>query len=108
MNWRTILMSLLAFGGTAPLKGSTVDELIRQMTLEEKIDYIGGHNSFYIRSIERLGVPEIKMSDGPLGVRNYGPTTAYPATIALAASWNCQLAERFGLSLGKDARARGV
>jgi beta-glucosidase len=48
------------------------------------------------------------MSDGPLGVHDYGPTTAYPAGIALAASWDVDLARRVGEMMGKDARARGV
>ena len=48
------------------------------------------------------------MSDGPIGVHDYGLTTAYPAGIALAASWDMELAQRFGTSMGKDARARGV
>jgi beta-glucosidase len=52
--------------------------------------------------------PALKISDGPMGVHDYGLTTAYPAGIALAASWDPQLAERFGDSMGKDARARGV
>jgi beta-glucosidase len=78
------------------------------MTLEEKIDYIGGLNQFYIRAIPRLGVPELKMADGPLGVRNYGPSTAYPAGINTAASWDTDLANRIGGTMGKDARARGV
>lgn len=85
-----------------------VEEILSQMTLQEKLDYIGGYKGFYIRGIERLGLPEIKMSDGPLGVRNYGPTTAYPAPIELAASWNRDLAKQFGISMGRDARAFGV
>jgi len=85
-----------------------VDALLSQMTLEEKIDYIGGINDFYIRAIPRLGVPALRMSDGPLGVHDYGLTTAYPAGIALAASWDADLALRVGASMGKDARARGV
>lgn len=48
------------------------------------------------------------MSDGPMGVHDYGLTTAYPAGIALAASWDVDLAHRFGIAMGKDARARGV
>jgi beta-glucosidase len=48
------------------------------------------------------------MSDGPLGVRNYGDAPAYPGTIALAASWDTELAGAFGASVGSDARARGV
>jgi len=85
-----------------------VDSILSRMTLEEKIDYIGGYQDFYIRPMERLGLPAIKMSDGPVGMRNYGPTTAYPATIALAATWNPSLAAAFGTAIGRDARARGV
>ncbi len=85
-----------------------VDSLLHQMTLEEKIDYIGGVNDFYIRALPRLNLPALRMSDGPLGVHDYGPTTAYPAGIALAASWDAGLARRVGVSMGHDARARGV
>jgi len=85
-----------------------VDALLVKMTLDEKITLIGGVNDFYIRPIERLGIPALRMSDGPLGVHDYGPTTAYPAGIALAASWDTALAERVGTMMGKDARARGV
>jgi beta-glucosidase len=87
---------------------SRVDALLSKMTLDEKITLIGGLNDSYIRPIERLGIPALRMSDGPLGVHNYGPTTAYPATIALAASWDTELAMRVGKMMGKDARARGV
>ncbi len=85
-----------------------VDSILSKMTLEEKIDYIGGYNEFYIRAIPRLGVPEMKMADGPMGVRNYGPSTAYPAGIAMAASWDTNLVNRIGMMMGKDSRARGV
>ena len=63
-----------------------VTDLLSKMTLEEKLDYIGGFNYFYIRGISRLGLPEIKMTDGPVGTRNDGRTTAYPATVLAAAS----------------------
>jgi beta-glucosidase len=85
-----------------------VDSILGKMTLEEKITIIGGINDFFTRPIPRLGIPALKMSDGPMGVHDYGLTTAYPAGIALAASWDTELAERFGTSMGKDARARGV
>lgn len=85
-----------------------VEGILRQMTLEEKIDMIGGYNEFYIRGYERLGVPQLKMADGPIGVRNYGPSTAYAGGIGLAASWDTQLANRVGAMIGKEARARGV
>jgi beta-glucosidase len=85
-----------------------VENLLSQMTLPEKIDYIGGTNSFYIRGIQRLGIPPIKMSDGPMGTRNDGPTTCYPAGIALAATWDTEMAGKIGEALGRDCRARGV
>jgi beta-glucosidase len=85
-----------------------VDALLAKMTLDEKLTLIGGINDFYIQGIPRLGLPALRMSDGPLGVHDYGATTAYPAAIALAASWDTDLARRVGESMGKDARARGV
>jgi beta-glucosidase len=85
-----------------------VDSILGKMTTDEKLEIIGGINDFYTRPIPRLGVPSLRMSDGPMGVHDYGLTTAYPAGIALAASWDVDLAERFGASMGKDARARGV
>jgi len=85
-----------------------VQALLSKMTPEEKITLIGGINDFYTRAIPRLGLPALRMSDGPMGVHDYGETTAYPAGIALAASWDADLARRVGISMGEDARARGV
>jgi beta-glucosidase len=85
-----------------------VDDLLAKMTLDEKLNYIGGTNDFDIRAIERLGVPAIKMSDGPMGSRNDGPTTCYPAGISLAATWDREMAQKIGVGLGRDCRARGV
>lgn len=85
-----------------------VESILQKMTLEEKIDYIGGFQDFYIRPIPRLGIPAIKMSDGPIGLRNDGPATTLAGGIALAATWDPELVERAGAVLGDDARARGV
>lgn len=85
-----------------------VDSILSQMTTDEKIEIIGGINDFYTRPIARLGIPSLKMSDGPMGVHDYGLSTAYAAGIALAASWDMDLAHRVGAAMGKDARARGV
>ncbi len=87
---------------------SRAEELLSRMTLAEKLDYIGGDRFFYIRPIPRLGIPEIKMSDGPVGCRTWGPTIAYPAAIGLAATFDLALAERVGRSIARDCRARGV
>jgi beta-glucosidase len=85
-----------------------VEDLLSHMTREEKIDMIGGYDDFFIRPNARLGIPAIKMADGPLGVRNYGKATALPAGIALAATWNPELMNAVGHAVGKEARARGV
>ncbi len=92
---------------SAPVE-QRVDDLLSRMTLEDKIDMLGGYNDYYIRPNERLGIPLIKMSDGPLGVRNYGDATAFPAAIAFAASWNSELMRDFGGAVGKEARSKGV
>ena len=85
-----------------------VSSLLAEMTLDEKLDYIGGVDAFYIRGIERLGLPKIKMSDGPVGVRTYGKAVAYPASILSAATWDTSLVRQLGSALGKDSKARGV
>jgi len=79
------------------------------MTLEEKIDYIGG-TGFAIRAMPNLHLPAFEMSDGPLGVRSNSryPSTVYAAGIGLAATWNRNLAERVGEGIARDARARGI
>ena len=79
------------------------------MSPEQKIDYIGG-TGFAVRAIPELGVPPLEMSDGPFGVRSNErfPSTTYAMGIGLAASWDIDLAERIGASIGKDARARGI
>lgn len=85
-----------------------VEKLIGQMTLEEKVDFIGGTKGFYIRGIDRLGIPEIRMADGPVGVRNPGPSTAFPASITLAASFDKELARKVGDAIGCEARSKNV
>ena len=85
-----------------------VDDLLIKMTLDEKIDMLGGYEDFYIRPNTRLGIPAIKMSDGPLGVRNYGKATAFPGGICFAATWNTNLVQKYGEAIGKEARSKGV
>ena len=80
---------------------------MNQLTLDEKLKLLSGINSRFIPAIPRLGLPQLQMSDGPVGAHNDGPDTAYPSAIALAATWNPELAMQFGQSMGSDARARG-
>ena len=85
-----------------------VEAILAKMTLEEKIDFLGGTDGFYVRAMPDLGVPRLRMADGPIGVRNFGPATAMAAGINLAAAWDPALAERVGTQIGRDARAKGV
>ena len=86
-----------------------IDTLVHGMTLEQKLDYIGG-TGFAVRAVPSLNLPAFEMSDGPYGTRsNTGfPSTTYAAGIGTAASWDRALAERVGAGIGRDARARGV
>jgi len=108
LAWVSINLSLGFVATAAEPEGQRVEKLLGQMTLEEKLDYIGGVNAMSIRPMPRLGLPEIRMSDGPLGVRQDKPSTRYPAGIALAASWNRDLAQWEGVSIARDCRARGI
>src|SRR6266481_6438152 len=100
-----IILSIVSHGWTAECDETRVEKILAQMTVQEKLDYIGGVNAMSIRPIPRLGLPEIRMSDGPLGVRQDKPSTRYPAGIALAASWNRDLAQWEGVSIARDCRA---
>jgi len=84
-----------------------VDSLLKQLSLEEKVDLIGGVDDFYIRDIPHIHFPRLKMADGPIGVRNYGPSTSFGG-VGMAAAWDPELAQRMGTIVGQDARARGV
>ena len=84
-------------------------KIVSRMTLQEKIEYISGYTSFSLRAIPRLGIPEIKLADGPQGIRNHAPkSTLYPSGILSASTWNRELLYKLGQGLGQDAKARGV
>ena len=85
-----------------------IDSILNQMTLEEKLGLLGGVDGFFIREVPRLKLPRLKMADGPIGVRNFGPATAFAGGVTLTASWDPALAELVGTELGRDSRAKGV
>ncbi|MDE2454302.1 MAG: beta-glucosidase, partial [Burkholderiales bacterium] len=91
--------------------------LVGSMSLAEKVELVTGdlnfNFGFYSAPLERVGIPALAMADGPPGIRinngavHEGKATALPAPIALAASWNLDLARRYGEVLGQEARASG-
>jgi beta-glucosidase len=83
-------------------------EMLAKLTLEQKIKLIGGVDSMFTNEIPAINLPRLKMSDASVGVRTWGPTTAYAGGAALAATWDREFAKELGESLGRDARARGV
>jgi beta-glucosidase len=102
-------VSMLAHAQSTRRSDDRVESIVSKMSLEEKIDYIGG-TGFAIRDVPNLNLPQFEMSDGPIGVRSNSrfPSTVYAAGIGLAATWNRSLAERVGEGIGRDARARGI
>ncbi|MGE5410442.1 MAG: glycoside hydrolase family 3 C-terminal domain-containing protein, partial [Clostridiales bacterium] len=82
-----------------------VEDLLKRMTLQEKIDLLGG-TGFATKPIERLGIPELRMTDGPLGVR-WGKSTAFPAGIALASTWDPLLVEQIGKAIAREVKSKG-
>ena len=109
----SLAISINANAAAPVIKQSDKDKaasLVAKMTLEEKIDLIGGDvkNHFYTHGFPRLGIPVIRTADGPQGVRNKTKSTLYPSGQAIAASWSREAARMVGAGIGKDARARGV
>ena len=96
------------------------EKLTAKLTLDEKIKMVHGAELFQTKGGERLGIPPLKMSDGPMGVRQeFHPAgwkpvghsddyvTYLPCNSALAATWNRDLAFETGSVLGEEARGRG-
>jgi beta-glucosidase len=91
--------------------------LLAEMTLEEKVAMLHGVCRFEIPGCgftigkipvnERLGIPALHMTDGPAGVRNGQPATSFPAPVAIAASWNTDLAHEVAAAIGTETLARG-
>ena len=122
----SLLVTLFAGAQTAvyedvsqPLE-RRIDDALSRMTLQEKVGLCHAWGKFYSGGVPRLGIPGLWMSDGPHGVRaemdwnewrNAGWTTdsctAFPSLTCLAATWNPQMAERYGRAIGEEAAYRG-
>ena len=102
-----VAFSMAQSAPSASSAETRVSQILAQMTLEEKIDLLSGMG-MSTRPLARLGIPALKMSDGPMGAHLIQPSTAYAAGIGLAASWDPALAEEVGRQIGRDARSRGA
>ncbi|MGW7728486.1 hypothetical protein ACWGJ6_34920 [Streptomyces canus] len=92
-----------------------VATLIARMSLDEKLSFVHGGTdprklgqAGYIPGVPRLGIPELRLTDGPAGVRVNAHATAMPAPVALASSFDDRLARTFGQVIGHDGRVRSA
>ena len=108
-----------SFSQTDAVTEKRIQQLIKKMTLKEKVGMLHGNSKFYTSEIKHLGIPEWALSDGPHGVRaemnrhnwQYAgltddASTCFPPGTAMAASWNIELARQRGFVLGEEARYR--
>lgn len=97
-----------------------IQALISQMSLREKVSMCTGVDFWHLKSIDRLGIPKIRVGDGPHGLRKQigddghmglgpsVPATCFPAGVTLASSWDKELIKEVGSALGKEAQAEGI
>ncbi|MDK4704532.1 glycoside hydrolase family 3 protein [Rhizobium sp. CNPSo 4062] len=91
-----------------------IDDILDRMTLEEQASLLSGADFWTTVPVERLGVPKIKVTDGPNGARGAGSLVAgvnaacFPVAIALGATWNPALVERMGVALAGQAKSKGA
>lgn len=97
-----------------------VKEIVSQMTLEEKAGMCSGKDFWHLKSVERLGIPEVMVSDGPHGLRKQAENAdhlginesikavCFPTACATACSFDRDLLEEMGSALGKECQAENV
>ncbi|MGB8355363.1 MAG: glycoside hydrolase family 3 C-terminal domain-containing protein [Chthoniobacteraceae bacterium] len=92
-----------------PRDDEKINQLVKEMTLDEKIDLISGVDFMFTKGVPRLGVKRVRMADASMGLRDGRiPATAFPAMIALAATWDRERAHEYGAAAGEEFRAAGV
>ena len=97
-----------------------IDQLIAQMTLEEKVNMLHSKTNMSSAGVERLGIADMHYADGPFGIREEGvpngfqsagwtldSATYFPTGSALAATWSKEMAYLYGTGMGTEARLRG-
>ena len=127
---KRLLISIFALTATLAVMAQPVmtfeqaeakaDEIIKTLTLEEKLSMIQGHNRFFLPGVPSKGLPHIYTTDASMGVKNKQHlhsdsevilaerTTQFPAFIMLAATFNTELAYEYGLAVGEEARMAGA
>jgi beta-glucosidase len=91
-----------------------IESLVKLLSIEEKISLLAGVDFWHTAAIPRLGIPAIKVTDGPYGARTMAdgkldityPATCFPTGVAMAASWDMDLIKRIGETLGDETKER--
>ena len=120
MKKALVLLSVYMLGACTVNTEDQINDLISQMTLEEKVSMLHGQTMFSSGGVERLGIAPMKYADGPFGVReelephSWAPigwttdsATFFPTGSALAATWSEDMAYKYGKTLAAEARTRG-
>ncbi|MEV6200855.1 glycoside hydrolase family 3 C-terminal domain-containing protein [Streptomyces sp. NPDC051771] len=132
LSRRAVLLALAGGGGVAATvalargtahagpraapgaSGSRADGLLARLTLDEKVGLLHGAadpaslgQAGYVPGVPRLGIPPLRLADGPAGIRVRGTATALPAPVMLAAAFDPGLARAYGRVLGREGRALG-
>ena len=123
-----MLLACLALACTKPVSpqeqltanDAKINDIIAQMTLEEKVEMLHSKTNMSSAGVERLGIADMNYADGPFGIREEGQpngfmsagwtldsATYFPTGSALAATWSEDLAYKYGTGMGKEARLRG-
>jgi beta-glucosidase len=113
MGYRFLTQTDITLNQRRKNMNENIESLTAQMTLEEKTSMLAGADLWHTVPVKRLGVPTMKVTDGPVGARGAGfltgPTSAcFPAGVALTATWNRDLVERVGKALGEETKAKGA
>ena len=115
------LVSALVWGQSRLLSHETeIDNIIKSMTLEEKINMLHGKNMFSSTGVPRLGIADVEYADGPFGIREEmephswnsanlttDSATFFPTGSALAATWSTEWAYAYGRGMSREAKLRG-
>jgi beta-glucosidase len=91
------------------------EQILTHFSLEEKINFIGGHNFFFIQGSDSFHIPQLYLSDATQGVHirkdldgQLEKSTAFPCPISLAATWNTDLAGKYAKAIGEECRAGDI
>ena len=106
----------MADAGVRPIREAgaeaRIDGLIAEMTLDEKVGMCAGSGPWHGTGVERLGIPALKVTDGPNGARGDGRSGAtaacFPVSSALGATWNPALVEEVGRAIGQESKSKGA